>query len=211
MAKNGEKKIVSTAVNKELLKKRQLQIVHAAGELFSKQGYHKTSMRDIAKVSGINLSYLYNFISSKEEILYLYYMNLYEKWENIFVISDNYEDQNPVDQLKKIIRLFLKIIHTYNDETLTMYTESRHLRKDLFKIVLSKEAKMVKLLEKLIRRGIERGFFKTKDPFMTANVIQYIVTIGPLRGWNFRHRYSFNRFVDLITDFVLGSLGVGEE
>ena len=44
------------------------EILQAAHALFNKQGYHGTSMRQIAKESGIALGGLYNHFASKEEV-----------------------------------------------------------------------------------------------------------------------------------------------
>jgi AcrR family transcriptional regulator len=46
----------------------RLQIMQAANQLFSNQGYHGTSMRQIADAAGIALGGIYNHFTSKEEI-----------------------------------------------------------------------------------------------------------------------------------------------
>ena len=46
----------------------RLQILRAANQLFSDQGYHGTSMRQIADQTGIALGGIYNHFASKEEI-----------------------------------------------------------------------------------------------------------------------------------------------
>jgi AcrR family transcriptional regulator len=46
----------------------RLQIIQAAHQLFVRQGYHGTSMRQIAAEAGIALSGIYNHFSSKQEI-----------------------------------------------------------------------------------------------------------------------------------------------
>ena len=53
-----------------ILQKRQLQIVKKPAKLFTKKGYAQTSMREISKATGIDISNLYYFIESKEEILF---------------------------------------------------------------------------------------------------------------------------------------------
>jgi len=45
------------------------KIMNAAIDLFSESGYDKVSMRDIAKMVGINVSSIYNHFSSKNSIL----------------------------------------------------------------------------------------------------------------------------------------------
>ena len=43
-------------------------ILNAAHQLFVQQGYHGTSMRQIAEAAGIGLSSLYNYFQSKEGV-----------------------------------------------------------------------------------------------------------------------------------------------
>ncbi len=58
-------------MSNETLRKGELtraQIVRAAHELFVRQGYHGTSMRQIAQQAGIALGGLYNHFASKEDV-----------------------------------------------------------------------------------------------------------------------------------------------
>lgn len=48
---------------------RQRQILAAALECFSRQGFHKTTMKDIVKESGLSAGAIYNYFSSKGEIV----------------------------------------------------------------------------------------------------------------------------------------------
>ena len=77
---------------KETIKKGEatrLAIENAAIQLFLEQGYHATSMREIAKHAGLALGGIYNHFSSKEEI-----------FEAIII------DQHPY---KKILPLILEV------------------------------------------------------------------------------------------------------
>lgn len=48
---------------------RKRRIVDTALQLFSKNGYDKTSIRDIAKHANMSLGLLYNYFASKEQLL----------------------------------------------------------------------------------------------------------------------------------------------
>jgi len=211
MKKEVEKKVPTKIGNKEIVKKKHDQIIRAASELFAKKGYHSTSMRDISDASGINLSYLYHYVSSKDDILYLFYKDLYEDLDVIYQYLEKSKNEDPIEQIKHFIRLILEHIHKKNDEMLTMYTESRHLNRDSLYAVLALESQHIKSIEKLISRGVEKGCFRTDSPHMASNMIQYLLLIEPLRRWNFRHEYTFTRFSELVTDFILKALDVKEE
>jgi AcrR family transcriptional regulator len=48
---------------------RQRQILDAALACFSRQGFHKTTMKDIVRESGLSAGAIYNYFSSKAEIV----------------------------------------------------------------------------------------------------------------------------------------------
>lgn len=205
------KTIVAQVENPELVEKRHTQIFQAAVKLFARKGYHQTTMRDIAAASGINLSYLYRYISTKNDILYLFYERLHTLFHPCYPDPEAPDGEDPVRQVRRIIARVLEMVHEYREEFLAMYTESRHLEPDSLRAVLSKESALIQSLDHIIRRGRETGCFQTQDPFMAANIIQYLLLIEPLRGWNFRKRYDFSAFVDSVTRFILRGLGAREE
>ncbi|MCX6225441.1 MAG: TetR/AcrR family transcriptional regulator [Bacteroidia bacterium] len=53
----------------EIRESRKLQIMQAALELFAGEGYHTSSVARIAKCAGISKGLLYNYFSSKEDLL----------------------------------------------------------------------------------------------------------------------------------------------
>lgn len=48
---------------------RRNQILDAAQRCFKKQGFHKTTLRDIAQEFGMNAGHIYNYFSNKEAII----------------------------------------------------------------------------------------------------------------------------------------------
>ncbi len=68
----------------------QQEIIHAAAQLFVQQGYHGTSMRQIAKASGLALGSAYNHFPSKEAIFKAVFLE-YHPYNDIlpYLISIN--------------------------------------------------------------------------------------------------------------------------
>jgi TetR/AcrR family transcriptional regulator, transcriptional repressor of aconitase len=56
-------------VNQSHLDARRQQILHAAIECFSRQGFHPTTMQDIIKESGLSSGAIYTYFASKEELI----------------------------------------------------------------------------------------------------------------------------------------------
>ncbi len=206
-----QKKIKAQVENKEILRRRHEQIVDAAGPLFSKKGYHSTSVRDIASALNMNIASLYKYVSTKDDILFLFYKRIHQSWTEVLKSTTEAEEKDPVEQLKSLIQTGLEQCLRLKDEILTIFSESRHLERDSLYIVLSTETGFVQSIEKLIKRGLESGQFKTNDTFLTANIIQYLLMIYPLRGWSFKDKYTFDQIVKILTNFVFNALGIGAD
>ncbi|MEW6486304.1 MAG: TetR/AcrR family transcriptional regulator [Thermodesulfobacteriota bacterium] len=197
--------------NPELVKKRHEQIYNAVAELFGKDGYPNTSMRDIAKASGINLSYLYKYVSSKNDVLYIFYEGVSRIYEDTYKKLAHPTDMDAVEQLREFIRDILTIVHENKFVLRSMWTETRHLEPEWLKLVLAKESYIVECVEKLVMRGIDQGRFAVRDSFMTANLIQYMMFVEPMKWWNLKRRYSVDDMIREVTNFILRALGVPED
>ncbi len=202
------KKIESKIEDKQIVNMKQLQIANAASEEFAKKGYHSTSMRDIAARAGMNLSYIYQFISSKDDILYLFYRDMHKKWrEEVYLKVAELDYDNPIEELKYYIRSMLIFSVKNKDKFLSLYTECRHLEKESLYAVLYESTEIIAYLEELLKRANRKSVLKISDSYITANIIQFLLAIIPLRGWNFSDDYTFDQVVEFITDFILNASG----
>ncbi|MGP4081581.1 TetR/AcrR family transcriptional regulator [Pseudalkalibacillus sp. R45] len=87
--------------NERIRKISQEKIHTAAMELFIKQGYHTTSISDVAKQAGISKGLLYNYYKGKEELLSR--MVEVRIQEIAKVLEGTADYQTPAEQLKYIV------------------------------------------------------------------------------------------------------------
>ena len=73
------KSIATTIKNQGLVAQRRAEIIDVATRLFLDRGFHKTSIRDIARACPFNLASLYMYITSKEDILFLVAQHLIDE------------------------------------------------------------------------------------------------------------------------------------
>ncbi len=61
------------------------QILKTSAKIFAEKGYHRTSIRDIARATRMSLAGLYYYFTTKEELLYLIqeqcFVTLLQRWE----------------------------------------------------------------------------------------------------------------------------------
>ena len=116
------------------IESRKEKIEEAARELFIKQGFHATSMRDIAKGAGVSLGNLYNYYETKdaifESIVAKYMEVIDERLREMFASID--EPLEP-ESLRLLGEMAGELVNQHADFWLLMYIDvlefqNRHFR-----------------------------------------------------------------------------------
>lgn len=153
-------------------------IEDAARELFIKQGFHATSMRDICKRADVSLGNLYNYYETKdsifESIIDKYLTVIDEQLRSIFAeIDEPLEPSN----LRKLGESVGRLVNEHADFWLLMYIDvlefqNRHFRK-MFDGITDRFRKVFgdKFQEAEERGDLRRGV--DAAPVFTAAYMQF--------------------------------------
>ena len=142
------------------------KIVQAAITTFSKYGYDKTRMDDIAKSAKLGKGTLYLYFKSKEELFYAISENsIKELKEQLSKLFSKKEDL--VHDAEKFYDQYRNLIHDSEKVSFEMIAESSRNPK-LRKALYEQRMKVYDIVIYYLRRQIEKGFFK-KD--MDVNAI----------------------------------------
>ena len=188
--------------NNDLFQKRQTQIIKKATKLFMKKGYAQRSMREISKATGIDIRNLYYFIKSKEEILFLAFEMLHKPEIEMFEKQGIMGIDNPLEQLRTVIRELIYASYNYEEEILLLYRESKALPKRLLKIILARENQFVSQIEEILKKGMAGKVFDFKDASFAANMIIFQLSLYSLRRWNMK-KYSKEELCDLLEKHIM--------
>ena len=190
--------------NSELVKERRAQICRAAEELFSEKGYHKTSIRDIANKSGLSIGSLYDYITNKEDILYLlaseFYSNL--RSEVIKVVEGNHDVKG---ELEGALETMLRVVDQYQEYTLFTYRDSKYLKKEDLIALLEQDSYFTETFTKVIQKGVAEGVFETQEPEIIANMLTILTHSWALKRYNLK-KFSLYFFQKVLIQFVLSGL-----
>ena len=201
MKKLVPRKIPTNIKNESLVKRRRQQIFEAVVKLISKKGYHRTTLREISKESGITLGNLYDYISTKEDILYI----IQEKATQAVmqaISKDNEGNFNPVEKLERLINSELDAMNKYQDLIMIIYQESHAMFKETLHSLLRSERNHVEQYEKVIREGIKEGFFKPLNVRMLANMIKMLIDTWVIKRWDLKRKVSMEEMRQGILDVV---------
>lgn len=142
------------------------KIVQAAITTFSKYGYDKTRMDDIAKSAKLGKGTLYLYFKSKEVLFYAISENsIKELKEQLSKLFSKKEDL--VHDAEKFYDQYRNLIHDSEKVSFEIIAESSRNPK-LRKALYEQRMKVYDIVIDYLRRQIEKGFFR-KD--MDVNAI----------------------------------------
>jgi TetR/AcrR family transcriptional regulator, cholesterol catabolism regulator len=150
--------------------RRRREIFKAAVHLFLDKGFNETSMREIAEAAGMGKSTLYDYFSTKDDIL-------------LSVVED--ELQNLTEKAKEISHQplgakekFRQIIFNYLDYLVNnevFYTklsiEVQRLGQNKLVQVKAQRHAYQEAIRNVIDEGIQEGYFRPVDSLLVARII----------------------------------------
>jgi AcrR family transcriptional regulator len=194
--------------NPDLVEKRRRQIVEAAAKLFIAQGFHKTTTRQIAKAAGFSIGSLYEYVTSKEDVLYLVCESIHAEVER-GVANAMQRTGGGKAVLAEVIREYFLVCHRMSDFILLIYQETRSLPGVWRKRVLENELRitgiLVRVLADLVASGKISGIGEEAIEVMAHN-ISVLGHMWTFRRWFLSSHYSIDTYIDIQTSFILKTM-----
>jgi AcrR family transcriptional regulator len=169
--------------------KRQ-QLLLAAVRVFARKGFHASRVGDIAEEAGVAHGLLYHYFKSKNQVLEAVFQ---ENWNLLIDRVESVEetDEPAADQLRHMAAIILRTWLHLPDVVRVVIQEfgrSPELGERIGELALPIDA-----IQRVIRRGIERGEFRQGiDPVFASTVV-------------------YGSIDELLTGWVLGRLPGSEE
>lgn len=143
-------------------------ILNSAMSLFSKRGYHETTMDQISEEAGVSKGTLYYYFDSKREL----FLELFKSWFDQFdrLWKKAMDSGSPEEKLRKLAGFTMKMSEESNELAYLMFE---------FWVSASRGEEIEEILSNLLQRyrqdtaeiieeGIQTGTFRPVDPWVTA-------------------------------------------
>jgi TetR/AcrR family transcriptional regulator, cholesterol catabolism regulator len=188
------------------------KILKVAASLFISNGYAKTTIREIARKSGMSTGALYYYVKSKEDILILF------QERELSLIRDGItkEDEiirttNPVIALRKTFKIYMQIVDELQDVILFWQQHTKFLPDKLRQELLEHEELIVEIFKKIIIAGCESGDFKVKNVDIAAHTIIVIADMWAYRRWFLAKHFNSRQFMAHQVEFIISALRNGSD
>lgn len=191
---NGAARAPRRIVNKELLAERQDQLVAAATELFLRQGFHKTSIREIADAAGWHMGTLYLYIRQKEDVLYLITRAHMKKLtEDLWAMEPGGSAR---ETLAAAMEFLFRAVDDQRRQVRLMYRESQSLRPEHLEELKDSELRDRELFVGLIEDGVAAGEFRRVDPHLVAHDILVMAHSWALKSWALLPHITLDAYIE---------------
>jgi len=204
------KKIESQVKDKELIEIRRMEIVKAAVDIFVRKGFHKTTVREIAQKFGMSIGTLYEYIRTKEDILYLVcdyiHSSVGERVRPSLKMSGGSKKT-----LERAIYAYITIVDEMQDYIIFLYQETKSLSYDNRRYIFRAEEEMTGIFEEILKQGFEDGTFLVdkKDISLIAHNIMVLGQMWAFRRWVLHRSYTLKHYINTQITLILNELTPG--
>lgn len=113
---------------------------------------------------------------------------------------------NPIEKLKGLINSELYAMDKYQDLIMIIVQESHAMQKSTLSSLLQSERDHVGHYERIIKEGIEKGFFKPGNIRMLANLVKILIDTWAIKRWDLRGKVTMDEMRKGILDIVFNGI-----
>ncbi len=139
------------------------EIIQVGAHCFGEQGYRATTLETVAAKVGVSKVTLYNYVSSKEQLL----CRVFERTIETFGtgLRQIIEQDLPADEkLRRIIRYQVTLLTSHLSFLTVFFSEESGLPAHMAKRVAQEKREYDRAIEKVVKDGIAEGRFRDLPP-----------------------------------------------
>ncbi len=194
--------VASVVEDPLLVQKRRSQIVAAATELFSTQGFYRTTIKDIAKLAGISSGLVYQYVREKEDVLLLVLLNVIDAYAreiptSIIGIAD------PIGRLVTTMDAYCRVIDRHRAGAVLAYRSTKSLSPPRRQLIQQKELETNALLAAELKACMRAGLIRKVNIDVLVYNIVMIAHGWALKSWFFKSRLSLDAYIRESTDILM--------
>ncbi len=191
-----------------LVERRRRQIVDAAVKLFVEKGFHKTTTRQMARAAGFSIGTLYEYVASKEDVLYLVCDAIHAEMERGMAEALE-QATSGWEALRGAIREYFLVCDRMSDHILLIYQETKSLTPQWQKRVLENEVRITGLFKGALEGLIAKEGIEGPDDASLELMAHNIMVLGHMwtfRRWFFRRRFRIEDYISHQTTLIMREL-----
>ncbi|MBP8128531.1 MAG: TetR/AcrR family transcriptional regulator [Candidatus Hydrogenedentes bacterium] len=199
--------------NNELVEKKRRELVNAAVGLFTRKGFHRTTTRELAEAAGWSVGLLYEYVKSKEDVLYLVCEAIHRDMEHALRERIGGAATGRAS-LEAAIAEYMRVCDRMQDAILLIYRETGALDAVSRRFVLRNEERITRIFEEILRAGREDGTLRLRDGRALRLMAHNVVVLGHMwafRRWFLAKSYTVDEYSRQQTALILNEMTSANE
>jgi len=182
------------------------QIVAAAAEHFSRYGYEKTTVSDLAKAIGFSKAYIYKFFASKQAIGEMICAGCLQQIESEVRQAID-EAGSPPEKLRRMFKTIIEASLRLFSQDRKLYEIATSAATERWQAVLAYEQRVQAMVQEILQEGRQTGDFERKTPIDEATMAVCLVMRPYINPLLLQHSFAYtNEAPTLLSSLVLRSL-----
>ena len=205
-----KRKLTSQVTDERRLLEGKERIAAAAANLFLDGGYHNTSVREVAQKAGLSVGSVFNYFTSKEEILFFLFSRNQERteaslrdlWAEFARLKEKGVD--PKDLLLLAYEPYVRLNDEMRRYTVLGYQELKSLTVTERRRILEGEERIQHFIEEVIAYGVEKGAFPPGDIDLKAHCLLVLAQSWAVRRWALKRFAKVEDYLSVLNAIALG-------
>jgi AcrR family transcriptional regulator len=198
-------RIVSQIEDPELIERRRLQMVTAAAKCFGANGYHRTTIKEIAETAGFSPGLIYTYVKDKEDVLFLVIVALLETYaREIPKALERVED--PLNRFLSAVTAYCRTVGSNVDATVLAYRETKSLAPERRKVLMQLELETNKMISDCLQECIDAGYIRPVHLDLVSYRIVLLAHGWALKAWHFKKITTLDEYIREGLDLFLHAL-----
>jgi AcrR family transcriptional regulator len=199
------RRIKPATKNPDRVRERRESLINAAVAVFIEKGFHNATVRDIGRAANMTQGTIYNYVSSKDDILYMVCDRIVAEYnEQARRALDTSHD--PVGRVRSAVRAISQVMYRHRREILLIYQDSHLLDKRSRRVIVARVEEFIGMFERIIIDAARELRVPLPHPHLSANMLTFLPVMIALRGWSLKNDLSPEEVVEQITAFIVRGL-----
>ncbi|MBM9461173.1 TetR family transcriptional regulator [Nocardioides sp. zg-536] len=180
-------------------------LIQSALDLFERDGFDRTTLQQIVDGAGLTKGAFYHHFQSKEDVLWQI-QNEYLDSQIEAATAIREKDDDPVEQLRALIRLSLGGVESHRAHVTIFSQERRHLTGQRLETVAAKRNELESLFLDAVQRGIDTGVFRDSLTGRIATFGIIGMCAGAFQWYRPDGRLGIDEIADQFCELILDGL-----
>jgi AcrR family transcriptional regulator len=189
-----------------------LRIVEAMLKLSNRQGFHATSLRDLADLSGLSMGGMYSYIGSKDALLVMILEEVDAAVSELLSLPPADIRADPRAHLRWIIEGHVRLTELMQPWFVFVYMEAKAFPQKAKRAAIESELRTEHEIASVLESGKAHGLFRVDDVGLTAALIKPLLQDWYVKRAKYRRGgTTIDAYIAQLESFLAGALEVTDK